>query len=194
MTNEKVKEMIIKPINGENTFKKSSSPDNCSSFKTTTDFRTIAQVIKDSRKAHGWTQREFAEKLGITQASLCLLEKSDETKSRRPTKRVIRALAPYVDIPLHILVGLADYDYEEFEEKIDSSSSDAEKVMHELQLLSPEDLTIFSGIFNIMRDAKSKTALRNIMVILNTISDGPNNELYAKSVWERDLLLALQNL
>lgn len=155
------------------------------------DFRTLAQIIKDSRKAHGWTQREFASKLGITQATLCELEKSDSFKQRRPTKRIVLALFPYLDITFDRLITLADYDANDFEITANPSEPVAEKTLKELQMLSPEDLSIFSGIFDIMRDTKNKKALIRTMSFLKSISEGPDNKCYSKSLWERDLIISM---
>lgn len=195
MAKENMNELVSQPNNGRYANALSTEP----SFETNSpnqlnesdDFRTLAQIIKDSRKAHGWTQREFASKLGITQATLCELEKSDSIKQRRPTKRIILALFPYLDITFDRLTALADYDTEDFEINTNPSVSVAEKTLKELQMLSPEDLSIFSGIFDIMRDSKNKMALIRIMSFLKSISEGPENKSYSKSLWERDLIISM---
>lgn len=51
---------------------------------------SFARILKDTRKKLGYSQVQFAEKLGINQPSLSCLEST--TTGRRPTKRVVKKL------------------------------------------------------------------------------------------------------
>ena len=119
------------------------------------------------------------------------MERSDKVKARRPTKRVVRALRPYVDIPFEQLVAMADYDLKEFEETKQPEDTLAEATLKEFQQLSPEDICTFSGIFDIMRDEKNKKAMAYVMELLRSITEGPANPSYEHSIWTRDLILGL---
>lgn len=66
----------------------------------------LAVRIKAARENMGLSQRAFAEKIGITQAQLCHLETKYDT---RPTRKTLKALAPFLATPYSTLLVQAGY-------------------------------------------------------------------------------------
>lgn len=70
------------------------------------DIKSLSAIIKEARTSRGLTQREFAQKLDITQAQLCRLENSHQP---HPTKKTLLALRPYVNLSYSQLLVAAGY-------------------------------------------------------------------------------------
>lgn len=62
---------------------------------------TIGERVDALRKAQGWTQRELADTLGLTQGSISLIE----SNVNQPSIPVARKMAAAFGVSLDILLG-----------------------------------------------------------------------------------------
>ena len=65
---------------------------------------TTGERIKRLRTAHGWSQRQLAERLGCVQASVCHWEMERSMPSLHRLQRIARLC----DVPVAWLVGDSD--------------------------------------------------------------------------------------
>ena len=65
----------------------------------------VGENIKRVRKEKGITQKELAEKLGITQAAVCHFESSDKTVPMKFRLSTLEKLAEALDVELTDLIG-----------------------------------------------------------------------------------------
>ena len=63
----------------------------------------IGNAIKDLRQQRGFKQNEFAEKSGLSQSYLSLIEKG----VKEPTLSILKQIANVLEIPMPVLVFFA---------------------------------------------------------------------------------------
>lgn len=63
----------------------------------------IGNAIKDLRQKRGFKQNEFAEKSGLSQSYLSLIEKG----VKEPTLSILKQIATVLEIPMPVLVFFA---------------------------------------------------------------------------------------
>ena len=93
---------------------------------------TIAERIREARKAAGLTQQELAEKLGITPALIGHYERN----IRNPKLEQLQKIASALCIPLNELINTGDLPWEK---KGDSIQKYTEALNKALLQLTPED-------------------------------------------------------
>jgi DNA-binding transcriptional regulator YiaG len=67
--------------------------------------QTIPQLLREARKAHGWSIREASARLGCSDNALRLFE---QDKPRNPTLRLLRAFVSVYGISPHDLLNAPD--------------------------------------------------------------------------------------
>ena len=95
--------------------------------------------LRAIRSEKGVNQEDLAEKMGLTQASISQFEKGQ----RLPTPALIEKFAEKLGVAKEELSGL---DNGEFEKN---------KLMRNLQYLSPETLSKINGIVEMIKDSES---------------------------------------
>ena len=101
--------------------------------------------LRKARISKGMSQRELADKLGLTQAAICQFEKGQ----RSPTPQNVRNLANILDIDL---VDLAGDDEGGFERAI---------LLRNLRGLSPETISKINEIVETYRKAEMAVVERS---------------------------------
>ena len=87
----------------------------------------FAPKLKESRKSHGFTQKEISEEIGITRTSLC----NYETGAREPDIETLAQLSEFYGISTDFLIGITmDKSFIEwsFEEKAPLSKWNGRKI------------------------------------------------------------------
>lgn len=121
-----------------------SEPDN--SLFGLKQSEPLAVQIKAARERMGLSQRAFAERIGITQAQLCRLENNSDM---RPTRKTLKALAPFLATPYSALLVQAGYSgvitpQEEYY-SFSGDAIDPVKIVEEIFRKDPDFLQCLSG-------------------------------------------------
>ena len=72
---------------------------------------TLGQIIREYREANDMSQRQFAEKCGLSNAYISILEKNESPKTKEapvPTIGVFKAIADAIGVSVHDLMKMAD--------------------------------------------------------------------------------------
>lgn len=72
---------------------------------------TLGQIILEYREANDISQRQFAERCGLSNAYISILEKNESPKTKEapaPTIAVFKTIADTIGIPVHELMVKAD--------------------------------------------------------------------------------------
>lgn len=121
--------------------------------------KPLSELIKEARNSRGMSQREFAKRLGITQAQLCRLENNPDP---HPTRKTLKALRPYVNLTYAQLLAAAGYKGAVLDDEDYSSSMeeaiDPVKVAEEIYRADPD-------FFEILKDFSCYGTPENIMVL-----------------------------
>lgn len=142
----------------------------------------LPQYISEKRHALGMSQREFSELLGITQTSLCNLELG---KCQRPTKRVVKALADFLDLPLAKLEILSGYTVN----AVFGNTSEKEEYQKKLKNTGSENKEVIMELTDLLNDKQNLELQRYINSLYKTISNGPDDTAYSEAVMVRNFLL-----
>ena len=72
---------------------------------------TLGEVIQEYREANNMSQRQFAERCGLSNAYISILEKNESPKTKEapvPTFAVFKAVADEIGISVHELMNKAN--------------------------------------------------------------------------------------
>lgn len=72
---------------------------------------TLGKIIQEYREANDMSQRQFAERCGLSNAYISILEKNESPKTKEapvPTIAVFKVIADEIGIPVHELMEKAN--------------------------------------------------------------------------------------
>jgi len=70
--------------------------------------KKFSEILKHERISNGWTQQDFADKLGIPRSTYKNYETADEKYNRQPPIEIIREMAILLEVSVDYLFDLKD--------------------------------------------------------------------------------------
>ena len=122
---------------------------------------TLGQIIREYREANDISQRQFAERCGLSNAYISILEKNESPKTKEapaPTIAVFKTIADTIGIPVHELMVKADETKVSMGQKMQITPLRAQihdevlKILNERKSPEQEMLELFRTMTNADQD------------------------------------------
>ena len=109
---------------------------------------TLGEKLKALRTSAGLTQKQLAEKVGVSDKSLGYYE----TNERTPRKNTIASISEYFNVPAEFLTQESEDDFEKLAQYADreSGKAEADRIIKDVQGLFAGALELFGFMVSLM--------------------------------------------